>query len=66
MIAASGRAQEYLDSGVVVVWVVDPLHRNVVEYRRVAAARIWAEDDVLTVEDIFPGFAVRVRNMLQE
>jgi len=50
----------------VVVWVVDPINRNVVEYRQGGASRTWAEDDVLTVDDVIPGFSLAVRDALRE
>jgi Uma2 family endonuclease len=66
-LAALGRkAQDYLDAGAVVVWVVDPINRNVVEYRQGAPPRTYAEDDTLVVPDLIPGFAVLVRDVLQE
>lgn len=60
------KVQDYLDAGGVVVWVVDPIQRNVVEYRQGAEPRIYGEDDTLTVEDIIPGFTLAVRRALQE
>ncbi len=60
------KAQEYLQAGVVVVWVLDSIQRNVVEYRKGAEARTYTEDDTLTVEDIIPGFALPVRQALQD
>jgi Uma2 family endonuclease len=64
--ALQRKAEDYLNAGVVVVWVVDPINRNVVEYRQGAASRTYGEDDVLTVDDIIPGFALPVRLALQE
>ncbi len=49
-----------------VVWVPDPAARTVTEYRRGAEPRVYLEDDTLTVEDIIPGFQLRVRDALQE
>src|SRR5262249_52475494 len=60
------RAEDYLAAGGVVVWVVDPVNRNVVEYRRRAEPRTYAETDVLTVEDVIPGFSMAVSLALQE
>jgi Uma2 family endonuclease len=66
-LAALGRrAQDYLHAGVVVVWVVDPIHRNIIEYRSGVEPRIWAEQDTLTVEDIIPGFRQSVAEVLDE
>jgi Uma2 family endonuclease len=64
--ALERKAQDYLQAGAVVVWVVDPSNRNVVEYRQGVPPRIYAEDDTLTVPDLIPGFAVPVREALQE
>jgi Uma2 family endonuclease len=64
--ALEREAQDYLQAGAVVVWVVDPINRNVVEYRQGVASRSYAEDDMLTVTDLIPGFAVAVREVLRE
>ena len=65
--AALGRkAEDYLRAGAVVVWVVDPIKREVAEYRQGGAVRIYADTDTLTVEDIIPGFACEVRVALEE
>jgi hypothetical protein len=55
-----------LQASAVVVWVVDPVNRNVVEYRQGGPSRTYAEDDTLTVPDLIPGFALLVREALQE
>jgi Uma2 family endonuclease len=64
--ALERRAEDYLQAGVVVVWVVDPINRNVVEYRQGGSSRTWGEDETLTVDDIIPGFALLIRDALQE
>jgi Uma2 family endonuclease len=64
--ALERKAQEYLQAGAVVVWVVDPINRNVVEYRKAVEARTYSEDDTLTVEDVIPGFSLAVREALRE
>jgi Uma2 family endonuclease len=64
--ALERRAQDYLRAGAVVVWVVDPINRNVVEYRQGGTTRTFAEDDTLTVPDLIPGFALPVREALRE
>jgi Uma2 family endonuclease len=60
------KAADYLGAGVVVVWVVDPINRDVVEYRAGAEPRAYAETDTLTVEDVIPGFSMAVSLALQE
>ena len=64
--ALERKAQDYLQAGAVVVQVIDPINRNVVEYRQGGASRTYAEDDTLNVPDLIPGFALLVREALQE
>ena len=64
--APERKAQDYLRAGAVVVWVIDPINRNVVEYRQGGATRAYAENDTLTVPDLIPGFALLVSEALQE
>jgi Uma2 family endonuclease len=59
------KAQDYLNAGGVVVWVVDPINRNVVEYRQGVAPRTYADHETLTIEDIIPGFSLSVSVALQ-
>jgi Uma2 family endonuclease len=60
-LAALGRkAQDYLDAGVVVVWVVDPINRNVQEHRQGQPVVTIDAAGTLTVPDIIPGFALAV------
>ncbi len=49
-----------------VIWVVDLLHRNLLEYRQGIAVKTWNETDTLTVEDIIPGFRLLVSAALAE
>lgn len=66
-LAALGRkAQDYLDAGVVVVWVVDPINRNVLEHRQGQPIVTIDEAGTLTLPDIIPGFALPVAAALQE
>ncbi len=64
--ALERKALEYLQAGAVVVWVVDPIKRNVVEYRRGVESRTFGEEDTLIVPDLIPDFAVSVRAVLEE
>jgi Uma2 family endonuclease len=66
-LAALGRkAQDYLDAGVVVVWVVDPINRNVLEHRQGQPVVTVNETGTLTLPDVIPGFALSVGAALQE
>ena len=64
--ALERKALDYLQAGAVVVWVVDPINRNVVEYRQGAAPRTFGEKDTLTVPDLIPGFSLSVGVVLEE
>jgi len=54
------KVQSYLDAGARLVWVVDPATQTVTAYRPDGSARVLRQDDLLSGEDVMPGFAVRV------
>ena len=56
------KVQEYLQAGVRVVWVADPDKLTVSEYRQGRPPRVFQPDDILTVDDVIPGFALKVRD----
>jgi Uma2 family endonuclease len=64
--ALQRKAEDYLRAGTRVVWVADPMARNVTEYRKDTQPRVYGEDDTLTVEDVIPGFQLSVRSALEE
>ena len=47
---------EYLDAGVRVVWVIDPVKRKAVVYRTATEGRFVDPDGELDGEDVLPGF----------
>ena len=51
----------YLTHGIRLLWVVDPVDRSVTVYRPDQPLRILAENDLLTGEEIVPGFSCTVR-----
>lgn len=55
---------EYLDVGTRLVWVIDPEKRTAVVYRSLTDIRVIAEADVLDGEDVVPGFACPLRDVL--
>ncbi len=59
------KVADYLFAGVKVVWVVDPARQTVTEHRKDLPPKICAADDVLTVNDIIPGFQLPVRQAFQ-
>jgi len=56
------KVADYLRAGVRVVWVADPMPQTITEHRTGVEPRVWRDDDVLTVEDVIPGFRFRVRD----
>jgi Uma2 family endonuclease len=55
------KVDDYRAAGVKVVWVADPARKTVTVYRHGAAAVLLGENDVLTVEELIPGFRLSVR-----
>lgn len=60
------RCEDYLKAGARMVWVVDLVHRNVIEYRHDDAPTTYRDSDTLTGADIIPGFSLPVVAALQE
>ena len=60
------KAEEYLEAGVDAVVCVDPIAETATLHRVGAAAESLAPDDELTIEDLLPGFAVRVAELFVE
>jgi Uma2 family endonuclease len=56
------KVQEYLGAGARVVWVADPDALTVTEYRRNQSPKVFQADDTLAVDDVIPGFALKVRD----
>jgi Uma2 family endonuclease len=59
------KVSEYLASGVLLVWVVDPARRTVRSFRKGgeppgANLRVLAETDLLSGDDVLPGFSSTV------
>lgn len=56
---------EYLESGVRLVWVVDPEKRRAVVYRSLTETRDLDEGGVLDGEDVLPGFRYALTGLLE-
>jgi Uma2 family endonuclease len=50
------KVEEYLQAGVLLVWVIDPEARSVHVYRRDGTVSLIRETDDLSGEDVVPGF----------
>lgn len=64
--AMQRKVEDYLAAGVKVVWVADPIQRQVTEHRPGQLASVFGESDTLTVPDIIPGFRLSIREALQD
>jgi Uma2 family endonuclease len=63
--AVFDRVGEYLESGVRLVWVIDPQKRRAVEYRSLSEAREIALSGMLEGADVLPGFSCSVEELLR-
>ncbi|GIV15279.1 MAG: hypothetical protein KatS3mg022_0714 [Armatimonadota bacterium] len=54
------KVDDWLQAGVRMVWVVDPSKRVVYVYRANQPVRVLHAEDVLTGEDVLPGFECKV------
>jgi Uma2 family endonuclease len=54
---------EYLRAGIRLVWVISPAARTVVVYRQSRDATYLTEEDLLTGEDIIPGFECMISDL---
>jgi Uma2 family endonuclease len=59
------KVRDYLKAGVQIVWVADPGNRTVTIYRRRRKPRVLRETEILTAEDVIPGFELPVRDAFQ-
>jgi len=55
---------EYLDAGVQLVWVIDPVKRCASRYRSLTDLRTLGIDDFLDGEDVVPGFRCALSEIL--
>ena len=56
---------EYLDAGSRLVWVIDPEQRMAIAYRSLMDVRVIREAEMLEGEDVVPGFACALRDVLE-
>jgi len=59
------KVREYLDAGARLVWTTERRTRTITVYRPDGSAQLLGEGDILTGEDILPGFQVRVGDLLK-
>jgi Uma2 family endonuclease len=56
----SRKVQQYLEAGTAIVWVVEPLRRQVAVYTSDPVVRIYRDGDVLDGGDVLQGFTLSV------
>lgn len=54
------KVRHHLNHGVRLVWVVDPIDRSVTVYHSLHQATILEETDIITGEEVIPGFSCKV------
>ena len=57
------KVQEYLETGVPLIWIVRPNERTVTVYRQNGDVEVKRDDDVLSGEDVVPGFTLAVHQI---
>jgi Uma2 family endonuclease len=60
------RVKHYLDAGVRMVWVIDPVEKLVHVYRPGQSSRRLREHETLSGRPVVPGFEVRVEDLFRE
>jgi Uma2 family endonuclease len=58
------KLRDYFSIEVRLVWVIDTETRTVTAYRSLTDVREYTEEETLTAEDILPGFALAVKELL--
>jgi Uma2 family endonuclease len=61
-----GKAEEYLEAGVQIVWIIEPQSKAVTVFRPKERARVFKIGDVLTAKGVIPGFKVPVVELFSE
>lgn len=59
------KAADYRQAGVKVVWVADPFAKTIAIHRPAVAPQVLCEVDVLTADEIIPGFQVSVAELFR-
>lgn len=57
------KVNEYLEKGVRLIWVMDPEDRSAAVLRGGQKMKVLSENDMLTGEDVLPGFSCRVGDL---
>jgi len=60
------KVSEYLDVGVALVWIVEPMFQTVTVYRPNERPTLFSGSDVLTGTDQMPGFQITVNQIFED
>jgi Uma2 family endonuclease len=60
------KVQQYMEAGVLSVWVVDPRRRTLTQHRPGAAPRTLTDPEAAVEDPVLPGFACRLRELFGE
>jgi Uma2 family endonuclease len=61
----NSKVSQYLQAGVRIVWVVDGQANTVIEHRADASPRTFSEKDILTCDDVIPGFRLNLAELFK-
>lgn len=59
----AAKVADYLKAGVQVVWVADPAERTIAVHRIGRDPEVFRGDDILTCDDVLPGFRLPLANV---
>ena len=60
------KVREYLDVGVALVWIVEPVFQTVTVYRPNERPKMFSGSDVLSGHDQMPGFQTTVNQIFED
>jgi Uma2 family endonuclease len=60
------KVREYFESGVRLVWVVDPKKKTLTQYASVRDKSVLGEDDTVEGGDVLPGFSLPLADLFAE
>ncbi len=60
---AQANMEEYIENGVRLGWLIDPLQRRVHIYRPGQSAEIQEDPELVSGEDAIPGFALYLQDI---
>lgn len=59
------KIRDYFSSGVKIIWIILPIHKEVKVYKSIKEIKICLEDDICDVGDVIPDFYMTVNEIFQ-